>query len=187
MTARLIVPPTGLALALAEARTAARVDVGEDGTSPLDAEIEAAIRTYTSEAESETNRAIIEQTWRLMLDDFPSAIQLSMPRLIVVEHVKFYGPDGEQYAIDPRDYLGDSESEPAYVIPAPGRAWPATARRVNAVEVQYRCGYGPDHTSVPDSIKGFIRARIAEHFNTGKHAENGNVTRLLWREVVHVC
>jgi uncharacterized phiE125 gp8 family phage protein len=186
MRTRLIVPPVGLAVSMAAAQLAARADVDENGKSPLDAEIEQAIRTYTTEAEGETNRAIIDQTWRVTLDHFDGAIKLVNPPLLQVERVKFYGADGNQYLLAPQDYEVDAESEPGYIVPAPGLAWPATARRINAVQVEYRCGYGPDHTSVPDGIKGFILARVGEHFKTGGQPTNEYVKRLLWPCEVHL-
>lgn len=186
MSTRLIVPPAGLAVSMAAARLAARVDVADDGTSALDAEIEQAIRTYTTEAESETCRAIIDQTWRVTLDHFDGAIKLLNPPLIEVEHVKFYGTDGVQALLDPADYEADAESEPGYIVPAPGRAWPATARRINAVEAQFRCGYGADDTAVPDGIKGFILARVQEHFETSGQPKNEYVLRLLWPYKVYL-
>lgn len=185
MSWKLITPPVGLAVSMVEARLAARVDVEEDGTSPLDGEIERAIRTYTSEAEGETNRAIIEQTWRLTLDRFNGAIELRRPPLLQVVHVKFYDAAGAQQTLDPQDYQVDGESEPGYIVPATGTAWSATAARINAVEVQIRCGYGPDHTSVPASISGFILARLSEHFQSGGQPKNEHVKRLLWPEVVY--
>lgn len=184
MSWRLITPPSGLAISLAEAQLAARVDVGEDGKSSLDADIERAIRTYTAEAEGETNRAVVEQTWRLTLDRFPESIELRRPPLLQVVHVKYRDAAGTLQTLSPEDYEIDGESEPGFIVPAPGCAWPATANKINAVEVVIRCGYGPDDTKVPDTFKGFILARIAEQFNTGKHADNANVTRLLWPEVV---
>lgn len=184
MSWKLITPPVGLAVSMVEARTSARVDVEQDGTSPLDGEIQRAIRTYTTEAEGETNRAVMEQVWRLTLDSFPAAIELRRPRLMQVEHVKFYDAAGVRQTLDPQDYQVDGESEPGYIVPAVGRGWPATARRINAVEVQIRCGYGPDHTSVPDAISGFILARLSEHFQNGGKATNEHVKRLLWPEVV---
>lgn len=185
MSTRLISPPVGLAVSMAEAQLAARADVDDQGKSPLDAEILQAIRTYTAEAESETNRAIIEQTWRVTLDRFDGSIKLDKARLLEVEHVKFYDNDGVQQILKPDHYQVDSESEPGYVVPAAGRAWPATADRINAIEVQYKAGYGPDGTSVPDGIKGFIQARIAEHFETGGQPKNEFVKRLLWPYVVY--
>lgn len=185
MSWKLITPPTGLAVSMVEARTAARADVDENGTSPLDGEIQRAIRTYTTEAEGETNRAIMEQIWRLTLDRFNGAIELRRPPLLQVVHVKFYDTENVKRTLDPQDYQVDGESEPGYIVPAAGKAWPATASRINAVEVHIRCGYGPDHTSVPDSISGFIIARLSEHFQSGGKAENEHVRRLLWPEVVY--
>ena len=186
MSTRLIVPPAALAVSMEAARLASRVDVGPDGTSALDSEIEDAIRTYTAEAETETNRAIMEQTWRVTLDRFDGAIKLANSPLLQVEHVKFYDVAGVQQLLDPQDYQVDGESEPGYIVPAPGRAWPATAQRINAVEVQYRAGYGPDDTAVPDGIKGFIIARLSEHFETGGQPKNEHVKRLLWKHVVYL-
>lgn len=185
MSTRQIVPPAGLAVSMADAQLAARVDVDEDGKSPLDAEIMQAIRTYTAEAESETNRAIVEQTWRVTLDQFGDAVKLDKARVLQVEHVKFYDPAGVQKTLEQESYQVDAEGEPGYIVPAAGRAWPATAARINAVEVQYKAGYGPDDTAVPDGIKGFILARIAEHFETGGQPKNEFVKRLLWPYVVY--
>jgi uncharacterized phiE125 gp8 family phage protein len=184
MSWKLIAPPVGLAVSMTEARTAARVDVGEDGTSPLDGEIQRAIRTYTTEAEGETNRAVMEQTWRLTLDGFNGAIALRRPPLLQVVHLKFYDADLVLQTLHPEDYQVDGESEPGFIIAAPGRAWPATGRSINSVEVQIRCGYGPDHTTVPDAISGFILARLSEHFQSGGQTKNEHVKRLLWPEVV---
>lgn len=187
MSWRLIVPPTGLALDMVEARLAARVDLDERGESALDAEIRAAVEAYTVEAETETKRAVIEQTWRLTLDEFPSAIRLRSPPLLEVVHVKYFDAQGSQQELHPDDYQVDGEQEPGFIVPAEGKAWPATAKRLNAVEVEIRCGYGADHTAVPASFRNFIRARVAEQYSTGKHAENKHVKGLLAREVAYGC
>ena len=185
MSLKLIIPPAGLAVSMEAARTAARADVGEDGSSPLDGEIESAIRIYTAEAEGETRRAIMDQTWRLTLDRFTGAIELRKPPILQVDHIKFYDVDGVQRTLDPQDYLVDSESEPGYIVPAPGHVWPPTMNRVNAVQVQYRCVYGANHAAVPVQITGFVQARIGEHFQTGGQPKNELVKRLLWPLVVH--
>lgn len=174
MTARLITPPAALAVSLEEARTAAR----QDGAA-ADAELTLAIGTYTGDAEFETQRALIEQTWRVTLDRFPEAIQLPRPPLLTVLYVKFYDVAGQLQTLDPQDYMVDQESEPSYIVPAPGRAWPVTAARVNAVQVDYTAGYGPDHTSVPASIKGFILGKIAMQFGQTGNANMDYLPRLL--------
>lgn len=187
MSWRLITPPTALAVLMDEARVAARVDVDDDGTSPLDAEIRRAIRTYTIEAEAETNRAIMEQTWRLTLDAFPAKFTLRRPPLLQVDHIKWRDVDGVQRTLDPQDYQVDGEREPGEIVLTPGRAWPATVHRINAVEVQITCGYGADPALVPDDISGFILARVSEHFQTGGQPKSEHVKRLLWKKRVYGC
>lgn len=180
MTPKVIVPPAQLAVSLESAITAARAN-----GAGLDAEVEQAVKTATAEAEFETQRAIIAQTLRLTLDRFPDSIKLPRPGLISVVHVKFIDPTGQQQTLNPQDYEVDTVSEPGYIVPAPGKAWPATADRINAVEVQYVAGYGPDHTSVPDSVKGFILRRVAEHFGQLSASMAANAVRLLDGEVVY--
>lgn len=187
MSWKRIIPPTALAVSMDEARASARVDVEEDGTSALDGEIRRAIRTYTTEAESETNRAIMEQTWRLTLDAFPAKFALRRPPLVKVDHIRFYDASGALQTLHPEDYQVDGEREPGEIVLAPGCAWPATARRINAVEVQITCGYGTDPALVPDAISGFILARLNEHFQTGGQPKSEHVKRLLWPEVVYGC
>lgn len=160
MSARQIAGPAALPVSLASAITAARAD-GAD----MDAEIELAVQGFTGEAEHLMQRALIEQTWRVTLPAFPVSIKLVMPRLIAIEYVRFYDVEGIQKTLDSQDYMTDDD-EPCLLMPAPGRSWPATGTRVNAVEVQYRCGYGADHATVPAQIKSYILGRIAEKYSS---------------------
>lgn len=193
MTTRLIVPPAALAVSMEAARLTARVDVGEDGKSALDPQIELEIEAYTKKAEHKTNRALITQTWRLSLDEFPraqhggsAAIKLPKPPLQSVVHVKFYDTAGVQQTLHPEDYFVDSESAPGYVTPAPGTAWPATAARLLAVEVQFVCGYGPDHTFVPADVKKYILANMQQQIAPVANAKSENFDRLLDGETVYL-
>jgi len=187
MSFRLVEKPTALAVPMKEAQSSARADVAADGTSALDADIVRAIRTYTTEAETETNRLILEQTWTLTLDAFPRerSIKLHKPPLLAVEHVKFYDVDGVQRMLDPADFQVDLNTDPGYIVLAPGRAWPTTANMIGAVEIRFRCGYGSTPDAVPDGISGFILARVQEHFETGGQPKNEYIKRLLWGEVFY--
>lgn len=178
MSWKLITPPTGLAVSIEAARGAARAS----GTS-LDAELEGKIRGYTEEVEHQISRALIHQTWRLTLHHFPVDIQLRYPPLVRVDHVKFYDQTGVQQTLDPQDYQIDGESEPGCIEPAPGRAWPAAARRINAVEVQIECGYGAGEAAVPPSIKEYILGMIANDYYPNPNVKY--LGRLLHRHVVY--
>lgn len=180
MTARLITPPATMAVSLADARLAARADADE-----LDAELIRQVKAFTEEAEHITGRAFIEQTWRVTLDAFSAAVKLPNAPLISVEYIRFYDADGIQQTLDPQDFLLDTASEPGFVVPAPGKAWPVTAMRINAIEVQYKCGYGTDESSIPDSIKGYILAEVQEHFAPPGTPTNEHLCRLLDRHRVY--
>jgi uncharacterized phiE125 gp8 family phage protein len=166
MIDRLIVPPAALAVSITTARASARTS-----GAALDAELEQKVRDFTDDAEHRTGRALITQTWEVTLDGFPDAIRLPHAPLASVVYVKFYDVDGVLQTLDPQDYMVDAKSEPGYIVPAPGRAWPQTAARINAVEVRYVCGYGPDETSVPPAIKGFILGMVENDYFPNPNAQ----------------
>ncbi len=161
MTRRLIVPPAALAVSLEAARRVARTS----GTA-LDAELEDKVRGIAEEVEHEIGRALIEQTWCLTLDAFPRIGPIKLPPagLVKVEHVKFYDRDGALRELHPQDYLADTMSAPGWLNMAPGCTWPETQRRVNAVEIQYVCGYGLTDEDVPKAIQTYILGMIENDY-----------------------
>jgi uncharacterized phiE125 gp8 family phage protein len=166
MTTKRILAPAVMAVTLEAARIAARAD----GTS-LDAEITTHVLAITRDAEHATGRAFVHQTWQVTLDAFPQAVKLDNAPLASVSHVKFYDANGVQQTLDPQDYLIDAASEPGWIVPAPGKAWPATQERVNAVEVQYVCGYGPDEASVPEEAQAYILGMLEQRYFPSSSAE----------------
>lgn len=154
-----IVEPVEMAVSLADARVAARIN-GADS----DVDIEIRVRALTTEAEHATGRAIINRTHRITLDSFPDAIQLPQSPVASIVSIKYLDSDGVEQTLDPADYYLDAASEPGYIVPAPNKAWPSTFSRINAVTVLAICGYGPDHTTTPFAFKGFILAKVREYF-----------------------
>jgi len=162
MSARLILPPTELPVPLAAAITKARAN-----GAGMDAEIALEVQGIAGEVEHELQRALVEQTWAVTMTAFPPFIPLHMAApLIAIDHVQFYDVDGELQTLDPQDYVVPKGSGRARVIPAPGHRWPDTAVRADAVDVQYRCGFGVDHTAVPAPIQSYILGRIEAIYST---------------------
>lgn len=175
----LVTPPAALAVPLAAARRAARVN----GTE-LDAELQGKVEGISEEVEHLTGRALVHQTWSMTLDAFPvGAIRLPPVGLARIDHVQFYDTTGALCTLDPQDYQVDTKSEPGFVVPAPGRAWPATALVINAVEVQYVCGYGPDDTSVPKAIQDYILGMLENQYYPNENVQY--LARRLDRYVVY--
>lgn len=154
----ILIAPVNLPVSLDAARTAARLDSTE-----LDTQLETDVRAFTTLAEHATGRVLIDQTHRVALDRFPDAIQLPVSP-VQSATIQFRDPDGAWQALDPADYELDNESAPCYLVPAPGKAWPATQNRINAVRVDALCGYGPDEASVPDGFRAYILGKVAEKY-----------------------
>jgi uncharacterized phiE125 gp8 family phage protein len=157
MTTQLITPPAALALSIEDGRLAARRT-----DTALDGEITLCIQAATRHIEHVTGRSIVNRTYEQVLDAFPNAIRLDYPPIASIESVKFRDLDGAWQTLDPADYEGN---DPLWhVVPAPGKAWPATQNRINSVKVRYVAGYGPDHATTPAEFKQYIVLKIKEQF-----------------------
>jgi uncharacterized phiE125 gp8 family phage protein len=161
MTTEKISAPVALAVSMAEAKETLRID--EDDTS-LDITIGIWVAGITADAEKETHRAFVNRAMRKTLDRFQDAIQLSAPTFSV-EAVRFLDPEGVTRTLDPADYYVDRVTVPGYIVPARGKAWPATEVHANAVSVDFTAGYGPTAATVPDEVRLYILARLSELFD----------------------
>jgi uncharacterized phiE125 gp8 family phage protein len=167
MTARQLLAATELAVSVEDAMLSLKVDQAE-----LEPVVRVWLRGVIRHAESIMQRSIVHQTWLDTSDGFPmkddgcaGAIKLRYPPVVEVLSVKYYDQDNVLRTLHPDDYEVDSVSEPGWVVPAPGKAWPATFSRINAVQVEFKCGYGPDATSTPDEIRLYILAKLVEQFD----------------------
>jgi uncharacterized phiE125 gp8 family phage protein len=158
MTTREISPPAALAVTLAEARDQLRIE--QDNTA-FDTQLTIWIAGITKEAEHATGRVFVNRAMRATLDRFEPSICLSAPTFSV-ESVKFIDVDGQLRTLDPADYFADLVTEPGYVMPQVGKAWPATLVRANVVMVDYTAGSGTTANAVPDAARTFILARLTE-------------------------
>jgi uncharacterized phiE125 gp8 family phage protein len=162
-----IIEPDVEPVTLAEAKAFCRVTHDEE-----DAIIAGLIVAAREMAQNELARSLITQTWQLTLDQFPVAIQLVYPRVGAISSVRFVNPDGDAQTLNSACYQLDGESEPAWLVPADGYAWPDTDDRLNAVVVTYTAGYGDTAAEVPEPIKTWIKLQAA-HFFANREAAGG--------------
>ena len=150
-----IAAPASEPLDLATAKLHCRVDGSDDDTL-----ITALIVAAREQAEHETGRALVTQTWELVHDAFPEAFVLRRAPIQSVTSLKYLdSASGAEQTLDPADYLLDKDSEPGYVVPGYGNAWPSTWPVPNAVRCRYVCGYG-NAAAVPQAIKQWLLLAI---------------------------
>lgn len=159
MSLIVITAPATEPVTLAEARLHLKVDSTDDDTL-----ISALITAARQQAEHRTGRALITQTLEKVLDAFPSDIELPMPPAIAITSVKYINTSGTEQTLDTDQYSLDKDSEPGWLTPAYGVAWPATYSVPNAVRVRYTAGYGAA-AAVPQSIKSWMLMAIGTMYD----------------------
>lgn len=163
MNLQLITPPPFEPVTLREAKEKLRLIVGDESPDvhPHDSMIERHIKSARLQAERDTGRAFIQQTWRLFVDQFPAAhylwsngrwvssygsgyIELLKPPLISVDAVAYYSDTNELSAdLDTAEYyVSDGTFAKFYLIDT--FSYPALYRRDDAVRIDYTAGYAPD-------------------------------------------
>lgn len=162
MALRLITAPTVFPVTLAEAKAHLRVDHSTDDDL-INLYIEAST-AYCDGPEGFLGRAIVTQTWELVIDEFPdNEIKIPLPPLQSVTSVTYDDADGTEQVVSSSDYTVDAVSEPGWVIPESDGSWPDTFEGINAVRIRFVAGYAPTSDSPPDlrgNIPHSIKAAI---------------------------
>lgn len=163
------VQPTSEPIAVLEAKAFLKVDGTEEDTM-----ISSMITTVREWVELRTGRSLITQTRVLNLDYFPCGDTIELPngKTQSITTVKYYNTDDSQTTLSSSDYWTDLSSKSARIKIK--NYWPATMRRLNAVEITYVCGYG-----VADDIPRPLRsAMLLLLGHLYEHREDNTAVRL---------
>lgn len=116
-------------------------------------------------AEPRARRALVQQRYQLVLDDFPAggdALELPRPPLVSVDAVEYVDGDGTVTTWDSTNYQADTLREPGRVMPTAGQSWPSVGdHQLNAARIHFTAGPTPDE--VPQRIKQAIQM-LAGHW-----------------------
>jgi uncharacterized phiE125 gp8 family phage protein len=155
MTLVLVTPPAAEPITDAEAKLHLRLETAAD-----DVYVGGLIVAARRHVESVAWRALVTQTWELVLDEFPvGVLRLAKGTIQSVESVKYRDVDGVEQTLAPAAYQVDTVSEHGRIAPAPGTSWPSTAPRLNAIRVRFVAGYG-DAAAVPEDVKAAMKLLI---------------------------
>jgi uncharacterized phiE125 gp8 family phage protein len=158
---------------VAEAKAHLRVDSSDD-----DDLIESMIYTATDYVQTRTRRQLLAQTNSLYLDAFPPEITLMPSPLSQATAsppvIQYYDTGGTQQTLSSDEYTVDDKQEPAKVVPAYGKAWPATYSIPNAVVVRYDTGYvdATGGITVPNALKQAVLMHVAAQYEARGDSEN---------------
>lgn len=178
MTLKLITGPSSEPISLADAKLHLRVDGDTEDTL-----ITMLISSAREAAEHELGRALITQTWELVLDAFPAAeIEIRAAGVLSIVSIKYLDAAGAEQTLDSGAYALDAETAPAYVLPAAGEEWPGTADSANAVRVRFTAGFGASGSSVPANIRHWMLLHIGTGYRNREHQAQGvSVAELVGR------
>lgn len=119
----------------------------------------ALIKAARQYVETATQRALVTQTWQLLLDEFPGVddgIILPKPRLQAVTAVTYVDGNGDTQTLAASKYSVDTRRDPGWLVPAYAEEWPETREQINAVTVSFRAGYGDAAADVPEGLRQAI-------------------------------
>lgn len=173
----LVTAPSSEPVTVSELKEHTRVEISADDTL-LQNQIVAARKHL----ESETNRAFVTQTWKLVLDEFPGGdepIVVPKPPLQSVSSVKYTPEDSAEATFASSNYIVDTDSEPGRIAVKRDQSWRTdNLQAVAGVAVEFVAGYG-DPSAVPQQLKQAIML-LAAHWYEHREAV---MTRHVPREV----
>lgn len=159
---RLLTPPTGEPVSLAEAKEHCRIDA--DDTSQ-DKRLLSYLRFARDYVERFSGLQLVSAKYRLTLDGFPSCIWPEPRPLQAVTAIQYYDTANSQQTLATTVYAVDVTRSQGSIQLAWGQSWPSTYSRPDAVTVDFWAGHGPvtatqagfeagDRTVTPSSMVG---------------------------------
>lgn len=171
MTLSMLAGPLFEPISVAEAKLFLRID------NDVENEVVAAlITTARLHVERLTRRIILEQRWRLYLDEMPkdNLVKISLGPVREVTQVTFYNADGEPSIIPPEDYVVDMSSVPSR-IKFRVASMPCAARAINGYEIDFIVGFGATTLEVPHDLRQAILMLVA-HWYENRSAVSGDMS-----------
>ncbi len=155
-------------LSLDETKAHLRVDGSDE-----DAIIQSLILTSRLHIEAALGLGLITQSWRLILDAWPSGGEIKIPMrpLQSVSEVRVLSSNGAAEAIAESHYIVDATSLPGRLVFA--GAMPRPGRKANGIEIDFMAGYGAAPEDVPQPIRQALLMLVAHWYEHRDPVEIG--------------
>lgn len=157
---RLVTAPTVEPVTLLEAKPRLRFADSDDS---FDYQIGALLGMARQELDGPTGRlrrALLTQTWELLLEDLPrSGLLVPLPPLQSVTSLTYLDGDGATQTMAGSQFrVVQRGLEPAWLEPAYGAAWPTTRTGLGTAVLRFIAGW-TSPALVPEPLKTWIIAR----------------------------
>lgn len=160
-------------ITLADAKVHLRLG---SGVHPDDSYITGLITAAREWTELYIERAIGSQTLEIALDVFPDAFKL-VPYVQSITSITYLDASGALQTITGTDYVLDNYSNPAWVVPAFGKVWPATYEVANAVKIRFVAGYDVANP-VPQTIVAAMKLMIGHLYENRQENVSATINEL---------
>lgn len=175
-----IAGPTTEPVLLAEAKAHCRIDdTDEDGL------LAGYIIAARQHVETHLRRALITQTWDLLLDHcWPTETtgayrqhRITLPKapLISVTSVSYVDSAGVAQTLATNQYLVSNKRNEGVIDPAYAATWPDVRNQVDAITVRFVAGYGSNPGDVPEPIRQAILLLVGHWFENREAVNVGSI------------
>lgn len=157
MTSYLLAGPAAEPVSLAEAKAFLKVDdTAEDGL------ISTLIGAARLHVEGVTGKALLAQSWRMVLDDWPEGgvVRLPVSPLVSVTGIAAIDESGGSHDIALAQFL----SEPDRLIVPPVVVGMPALRLRQGLEIDYVAGFGTEPEDVPADLRQALLGLVAHWF-----------------------
>jgi len=159
MSLQLITAQTDWAVELPEVKKHCQID--DTGSDEYLSEM---IISVQDQIKGEYDLYPSEETYDVLLDEFPLEILLWMSPVSSITSVKYTDSAGATQTVTSTNYATDLFSKPVRIKPISGYTWPDTRDSINAVQVRVVTGYASPAV-IPGDIKSAIYLIIKDRFD----------------------
>jgi uncharacterized phiE125 gp8 family phage protein len=146
----------------------------------VDAYIAAAIAHV--DGDSWLGRALVTQTWDVVLDGFPESgaypcITIPLPPLQEIVSIAYVDGHGALQILPGSQYraVGAGGLSPAKLFPAFGSCWPAAPCRHGGLTIRFKAGFGNAPEDVPAAIRQALKLLAAGWYRNRESIITGTI------------
>lgn len=169
-TYNITVPPATTPISLDDVKQHLRIT----GTAD-DALLTMYIEAATEYAENYTKRDLITRTYETFRDFFPAcsgegyykntlSLEIKRSRLQSIESIEYFY-NGVLTLLDSSKYYNTLENDYSEIMPVEGGIWPNVDKRLQAIKITFKAGYGDDDSFIPAGYKQAILMHVANLYS----------------------